>query len=227
MRWEEDLIWPKTHKQNKDRQERERVRKVVSEANRSILLIVWWVFAGLDNPPVVAALWRERKKEWKEKDFREWEREGHRNRKREILERVRWWLIWRWDLKPTSKITTSTTTTNFNHFPVHFFFFRYTHLFSFFISPFLDWILSKPHLNFSAYLYRSSTFPSFLVKMVIWVCLVSLIWAVKIYSFLNYNVDYVHGFFFLSLFVLCFGYVLVFGQCSILIVSLSQIQNKL
>ena len=32
--------------------------------------------------------------------------------------------------------------------------------------------------------------------MVIWVCLVSLIWAVKICSFLNYNVDYVHGLFF-------------------------------
>ena len=31
--------------------------------------------------------------------------------------------------------------------------------------------------------------------MVIWVCLVSLIWAVKIFSFLNYNVDYVQGFF--------------------------------
>ena len=150
-------------------------------------------FAGLDNPPVVAALWRERKKERKEKDFREWVRE--RDRKREILERVRWWPIWRWDLKLTSKITTSTTTTNSNHFPIHFFFQVHPSL-SFFNSPPLDWILSKPHLNFSAYLCRSFTFPSFLVKMVIWVCLVSLIWAVKICSFLNYNVDYVHGLFF-------------------------------
>ena len=160
-------------------------------------------FAGLDNPPVVAALWRERKKERKEKDFREWVRE--RDRKREILERVRWWPIWRWDLKLTSKITTSTTTTNFNHFPIHLFFQVHPSL-SFFNSPPLDWILSKPHLNFSAYLCRSFTFPSFLVKMVIWVCLVSLIWAVKIFSFLNYNVDYVQGFFFLSLFILCFGH---------------------
>ena len=121
--------------------------------------------------------------------------ERERERKREILERVRWWPIWRWDLKLTSKITTSTTTTNFNHFPIHFFFQVHPSL-SFFNSPPLDWILSKPHLNFSAYLCRSFTFPSFLVKMVIWVCLVSLIWAVKICSFLNYNVDYVHGLFF-------------------------------